>query len=176
MGVENGLDTAGHPLEALSMGDNGGLESAMSHAYPFSLTWTGNTLADPYTRNAVAGAMGKMPIPVSSASEYAGDDSCWNPEDLLGSALATCHMLTFLALCAKTRTEVLSYEEHAESILDTVDKVTSIVEIHLRPAIRVAKGTDLAKVRELFEKAHKYCFVANSLKSRVLMDPHISES
>lgn len=147
----------------------------MSHAYPFSLTWNGSTVADPYTRDAVAAAQGKAPIPVSSGAEYGGDDSRWNPEDLLGSALATCHMLTFLALCAKTRTEVVAYEDQAESILDTVDKVTSIVEIKLHPTIRVAKGVDPAKVKELFEKAHKYCFVANSIKSKVTMEPEVIE-
>lgn len=148
----------------------------MSHAYPFSLTWNGSTLADPYSRDAVAGAAGKPSIAVSSGGEYGGDDSRWNPEDLLGSALATCHMLTFLALCAKTRTEVLAYEDRAESVLDTVDKVTSIVEIRLRPTIRVAKGVDPAKVKELFGKAHKYCFVANSIKSKVTMDPVVVEA
>lgn len=147
----------------------------MSHAYPFSLTWTGNTVHEPYTRDAVAASAGKVSLPVSSAAEYAGDGTRWNPEDLLGTALATCHMLTFLALCAKTRTEVLGYDDLAESILDTVDKVTSIVEIRLRPTIRVAKGTDAAKVKELFEKAHKYCFVANSIKSKVTMEPRIVE-
>lgn len=147
----------------------------MSHAYPFSLTWSGTTLADPYSRDAVAGAGGKVALPVSSAAEYGGDGLRWNPEDLLGTALATCHMLTFLALCAKTRTEVLGYEDRAESILDTVDKVTSIVEIRLAPTIRVAKGVDPAKVAELFEKAHKYCFVANSIKSRVVMAPRVVE-
>lgn len=148
----------------------------MSHAYPFSLTWSGNTLQDPYSRDAVVDSTGKIRLPVSSAPEFAGDATRWNPEDLLGSALATCHMLTFLALCAKTRTEVLSYEDHAESILDTVDKVTSIVEIRLRPTIRVAKGTDTAKVNELFEKAHKYCFVANSIMSKVTMEPQVIEA
>ena len=148
----------------------------MSHAYPFSITWTGDTLADPYSRDAEAGSAGKAGIPVSSGGTYGGDDSRWNPEDLLGSALATCHMLTFLALSAKTRTQVLGYEDRAESILDTVDKVTSIVEIRLRPTIRVAKGVDRAKVKELFEKAHKYCFVANSIKSKVTMEPDIVEA
>ncbi|HTL98433.1 MAG TPA: OsmC family protein [Holophagaceae bacterium] len=147
----------------------------MAHSYPFSISWSGSTLADPYPRDASAAAPGKAPIPVSSGGDYGGDDSRWNPEDLLGSALATCHMLTFLALCAKTRTEVLAYEDRAESVLDTVDKVTWISEIRLRPAIRVAKGTDPAKVRELFEKAHKYCFVANSIKSKVTMAPEIVE-
>lgn len=147
----------------------------MSHAYPFSITWNGDTLADPYSRDAEAGSSGKAAIPVSSGGAYGGDDRRWNPEDLLGSALATCHMLTFLALCAKTRTRVLGYEDRAESILDTVDKVTSIVEIRLRPTIRVAKGVDPAKAQELFEKAHKYCFVANSIKSKVTMEPQIVE-
>ena len=147
----------------------------MAHAYPFTLTWNGNTLADTYSRDAVASAPGKVDLPVSSAAEYAGSAERWNPEDLLGAALANCHMLTFLALAAKTRTEVLGYEDRAEAILDTVDKVTWISEIRLSPTIRVAKGTDPAKVKELFEKAHKYCFVANSIKSKVTMAPSITE-
>lgn len=145
----------------------------MPHAYPFTLAWNGNTLQDGYTRDAEAGAEGKVSLPVSSAAEYAGTATRWNPEDLLGVALANCHMLTFLALCAKARVEVTGYEERAESLLDTVEKVTWVTEIHLRPTIRVAPGTSVAKVEELFEKAHKYCFVANSLKSRVVMEPRV---
>jgi organic hydroperoxide reductase OsmC/OhrA len=151
-------------------------ETAMPHAYPFSLTWTGNTLQEGYTRDGEANAEGKVSLPVSSAPEYAGTANRWNPEDLLGVALANCHMLTFLALCAKSRVEVLGYEDRAESVLDTLEKVTSVTEIHLKPTIRVAGGTDAAKVEELFQKAHKYCFVANSIKSRVVMEPRIVEA
>lgn len=147
----------------------------MAHAYPFAITWNGDTLADPYTRDALGAAPGKVELPLSSAAEYAGNAARWNPEDLLGTALATCHMLTFLALAAKTRTQVLGYEDRAEAVLDTVEKVTSITEIRLRPVIRVAAGTDALKVKELFEKAHKYCFVANSIKSKVVMEPTVVE-
>lgn len=148
----------------------------MPHAYPFMLTWTGNTLQEGYSRDAEATASGKVAIPVSSAAEYAGTAHRWNPEDLLGAALANCHMLTFLALCAKARVEVTRYEDHAESILDTMEKVTWVAEIHLKPTIRVARGTSKAKVEELFQKAHKYCFVANSIKSRVVMAPLVVEA
>jgi organic hydroperoxide reductase OsmC/OhrA len=147
----------------------------MAHHYPLTLTWTGNTLVDPYSRDAVATAAGKTDIPVSSAAEYAGDVRRWNPEDLLGTALATCHMLTFLALCAKAKIEVTRYEDGAVSVLDTIEKVTSVTEIHLNPTIRVAPGTSKAKVEDLFHKAHKYCFVANSIKTKVLMAPRIVE-
>lgn len=148
----------------------------MAHLYPLTITWTGNTLVDPYSRDAVTSAAGKVAIPVSSAAEYAGNGLRWNPEDLLGSALATCHMLTFLALCAKAKVEVTRYEDSAVSVLDTIEKETSVTEIHLNPTIRVTPGTSKAKVEDLFHKAHKYCFVANSIKSKVVMNPRILEA
>ncbi len=147
----------------------------MAHTYPLTLTWTGNTLDGTYTRNATVATAGKHPLAVSSAPEYAGDATRWNPEDLLGSALATCHMLTFLALCAKAKVEVRGYEDHAEAVLDTVDKVTRITQVKLRPIIRVPRGTSMAKVVELFEKAHKYCFVANSVTCEAVMEPRVVE-
>lgn len=147
----------------------------MAHTYPLTLTWTGNTLDGTYNRNATVATEGKHPLSVSSAPEYAGDASRWNPEDLLGSALATCHMLTFLALCAKAKVEIRGYEDHAEAVLDTVDKVTRITQVHLRPVIRVPRGTSMAKVVELFEKAHKYCFVANSVTCEAVMAPRVVE-
>lgn len=147
----------------------------MAHSYPLSLAWTGNTLDGTYNRNATVSNAGKHPLAVSSAPEYAGDATRWNPEDLLGTALATCHMLTFLALCAKAKVEVLGYEDHAEAVLDTVDKVTRITKVHLRPVIRVSRGTSMAKVVELFEKAHKYCFVANSVTCEAVLQPRVVE-
>ncbi len=147
----------------------------MAHSYPLTLAWTGNTLDAAYSRNGTLSHRDKAPIPVSSAPEYAGDAGRWNPEDLLGSALATCHMLTFLALCAKARVEVMGYEDQAEAVLDTVDKVTRITRVRLRPSIRVARGTSMAKVIELFEKAHKYCFVANSVTCETVLEPRVLE-
>ena len=148
----------------------------MAHSYPLTVGWTGNTLDSTYNRNATITNPGKHALAVSSAPEYAGDPTRWNPEDLLGSALATCHMLTFLALCAKTKIGVKAYEDHAEAILDTVDKVTRITRVHLRPVIRVAPGTSKAKVEELFEKAHKYCFVANSVTCEAVLEPRVVEA
>jgi organic hydroperoxide reductase OsmC/OhrA len=147
----------------------------MAHHYPLTLSWTGNSLDTAYSRTATLSNDLKPAIPVSSAPEFTGNPACWNPEDLLGSALATCHMLTFLALCAKVKIEVVGYEDHAESVLDTVNKVTRITRICLRPVIRVSRGTSMAKVVELFEKAHKYCFVANSITCETVMEPRIVE-
>ena len=148
----------------------------MAHHYPLTLNWTGNTLDGSYNRNATVSNPAKPPLAVSSAPEYAGDPACWNPEDLLGAALSTCHMLTFLALSTKAKVEVLGYEDPAEAILDTVDKVTRVTQVLLRPVITVARGTSAAKVVELFEKAHKYCFVANSVTCEAVLEPRVVEA
>jgi organic hydroperoxide reductase OsmC/OhrA len=147
----------------------------MAHSYPLSIHWSGSTGDPAYAPDASARAPGKLGIQVSSAPEFRGNPAHWNPEDLLGASLATCHMLTFLALCAKARVEVKGYEDQAEAVLDTIGKIASVTEIRLRPVIRVAAGTSMAKVTELFKKAHKYCFVANSVKCRVVMTPRVVE-
>ena len=146
----------------------------MAGIFPITLTWTGNTLEEAYTRNAVAAKPeGAQGIPVSSIPPFGGDGARWNPEDLLASSLATCHMLTFLALAAKTRLEIRSYVDEAHSSMDTVDRISKVVSITLRPTITVAPGTDVAKVEELFQKAHKYCVIANSITAAVIMEPKV---
>ena len=146
----------------------------MSGIFPASLTWTGNTLDPSYTRSGeLAKPEGLAAIPVSSIPLFGGDGARWNPEDLLAGALATCHMLTFLALAAKTQLAVLGYQDHTEVTMDTIDRVSKVVRVALRPTITVAPGTDVAKLEELFHKAHKYCIIANSITSEVLMVPTV---
>lgn len=140
--------------------------------FPLKLTWSGTTVTKAYDREALAEAPGKEPIRLSAGDEALGGDlSLWNPEDTLGASLSMCHMLTFLALAAKVGIDVRRYDGDAVVELGTVERVTQVTTIRLTPTILVAAGTDLAKAAEMFEKAHKYCFIANSLKSAVVMEP-----
>ena len=147
----------------------------MPDTFPLLLRWSGNTLGPAYSRNVELANPDHLSIPVSSAPAYAGDPNRWNPEDLLASALATCHLLTFLALASKARLEIRAYEDHAEATLATVDRISRVGAIRLRPTIRVAPGTSAANVVELFEKAHKYCIIANSISCEVIMEPRVIE-
>jgi len=149
----------------------------MSGIFPASLTWTGNTLDPSYTRSGeLAKPEGLAAIPVSSIPLFGGDGARWNPEDLLAGALATCHMLTFLALAAKARVAVTGYRDRAEAELETVERSSRVGAIALRPTISVAPGTDPAKVAELFAKAHKHCIIANSIHSKVVLEPTVVEA
>ena len=138
--------------------------------FPLTLDWHGST-AGPYPREGAAGAPGKPAIVLSAGAAYGGDPAQWNPEDLLGASLAQCHMLTFLALAAKTRVDVRSYADRPEVVLETVDKVTRVTRIVLQPEIAVAGEVDAARLGVLFEKAHKYCFIGNSITAVVEMRP-----
>ncbi|HPH65531.1 MAG TPA: OsmC family protein [Kofleriaceae bacterium] len=147
---------------------------AQVHTFPLSVHWTGSTLVDgEYSRDATAQSPGKPMIVTSAAPSYNGNGARWNPEDMFGAALATCHMLTFFALAKKAGVDVHAYDDSAEATLEMVDKAMRISKIKLAPTIAVAAGTDEAKVRELFEKAHKYCFVANSITTTVDMQPTV---
>jgi len=148
----------------------------MAESYPAKLAWSGNTLEPEYSRSAeLTKPEGAAAIPVSSLPKFGGTGAHWNPEDLLAGALAHCHMLTFLALAAKARVEVHSYQDQAEASLVTEERVSRVGEILLQPTIKVAAGTDRAKVEELFQKAHKYCVIANSITSKVAMEPNVIE-
>lgn len=143
--------------------------------FTLNLSWkndqlTGELLAD-FSRDAQATAEGKHPIEVSSAASYQGNATRWNPEDMLGASLGMCHMLTFLALAHKNKMRLLSYDDHIEVTLDRIDGFTQVTQIKLSPTIRVASDTNLEVAKTLFEKAHKYCFIARSINSKVILAP-----
>lgn len=143
------------------------------HTYPLSLHWRGATGDPVFNRSAVARTPGKHDIEVGTAIGDGADQTRWNPEDLLGASLAQCHMLTFLALAAKVKLDVLAYDDAVTVELDTVEKVTKVTRIVLSPTIAVAPGTDHEKVVTMFEKAHKYCFIGNSLTAEIVMSPTV---
>ncbi|MFC6570223.1 OsmC family protein [Pseudomonas brassicacearum] len=65
------------------------------------IKWEKNAHADDastYSRNHVSHFDGKQKLNVSASVEYKGDALCADPEQLLVSAAASCHMLFFLAI------------------------------------------------------------------------------
>jgi len=109
-------------------------------------------------------AIGGKPDLLGSADAlFRGDPTLHNPEDLLLAALSSCHMLSYLALCARARIPVLAYVDAAEGTLEfRPDGGGSFREVVLRPRVTVAAGTDLAVATALHEKAGAQCFIAAS--------------
>jgi len=110
---------------------------------------------------------GRPAIEAAAAPQYKGDPSRVNPEELFVASLASCQMLTYLALAARSGVGVITYEDRARGTLTIADKKMRVTEVVLRPRITLAPGTDEAKARALVEAAHDGCFIANSVACTV---------
>lgn len=103
---------------------------------------------------------------VDAAPDWGGKVENTNPEQALASALSSCHMMTFLALCAKAGWPVASYHDYAEAHLGKNPQgQMSVTRIDLNPVIRFDTGfsVDEATLKEMQHRAHRYCFIANTL-------------
>jgi organic hydroperoxide reductase OsmC/OhrA len=106
-----------------------------------------------------------VPLPHSNP---AGVD----PEEAFVASASSCHMLTFLDLARRAGHEILSYEDEAVGTLaKNAGGVRWIDRISLRPKIRYGEGTAPSPEAEsaLHEQAHHYCFIANSVKTEIVV-------
>jgi organic hydroperoxide reductase OsmC/OhrA len=113
-------------------------------------------------------------LEASAAPEYKGAAALPNPEELLVGALSSCHMLTFLAVCAKRGLVVERYDDEAEGHLEKdAHGRLAITRVTLRPQARFAEGVsvDADQLARLHESAHRGCFIASSVKTEVRVEP-----
>lgn len=137
-----------------------------------TITWKRNTqdfAYDTYDRTHVVRFEGGIEVKGSAAEEFLGKKELANPEELLVAALSSCHMLTFLAISAKSRLTVDSYEDKAIGYLEkNAEGKLCVTRIELHPKVIFGgeKPTP-EKYKDLHEKSHKNCFIANSVKCAV---------
>lgn len=117
---------------------------------------------------------GGAELDASSAPEYLGDPSLPNPEEALVAAISSCHMLTFLAIAARKRLAVESYEDDAVGHMEkNVDGKLAVTRCELRPRIVFSgeKRPSADEIAKLHESAHRGCFIANSVRTEVTVVP-----
>tara|TARA_B100001564_G_scaffold320581_1_gene298625 strand:+ start:1210 stop:1659 length:450 start_codon:yes stop_codon:yes gene_type:complete len=105
-----------------------------------------------------------------SAPEWRGNKLNTNPEQTLAASISSCHMMTFLALAAKMKWPVISYEDKAVAVLGKNSKgLMSVSEIKLNPKIEFSNDfvVDNKEMEKMQDRAHRYCFISNSLSDEV---------
>ena len=154
--------------------------SSPVHRYRARCSWLGSTGVgyEQYGREHHASAPPAAPeLTLSSDPAFRGDPSHLNPEQLLVLAAASCQLLSFLAVAARARLDVVAYEDDAEGVMPEYDRPIRLTAIRLRPHIVLKPGrADEARVRQLVQLAHHECYIANSLKTEVTVDPSIEWS
>src|ERR1043166_6264629 len=113
---------------------------------------------------------GAIVLPSSSAPAFKGDAARVDPEEAFVGSLASCHMLTFLAICARKRLTVDSYNDDAVGIMEKgSDGKWSVTRVTLRPRVVFSEGTSIDEktLQDIPHRAHDDCFIANSVKTDV---------
>lgn len=113
---------------------------------------------------------GGVSIDASAAPEFLGNKDYVDPEQAFVAALASCHMLTFLAIASKKRINILSYTDHAVGWLEKNELgKLSITRVELRPQIDydAASKPDADAIGRMHHRAHEECFIANSVTTEV---------
>ncbi|SFD25016.1 OsmC-like protein [Algibacter pectinivorans] len=84
-------------------------------------------------------------------------------EDLLLSALASCHMMSYLYVCEQNNIEVLSYTDTAEAILNVEPSGSGhFSKVTLKPVVTIKDALQAELAKTLHNKANSLCFIANS--------------
>ena len=113
-------------------------------------------------------------VRASANPAYLGSETCVDPEEAFVASLSSCHMLTFLAIAARKKYVVDSYHDEAVGILakDAAGRL-AVTGVTLRPQIRF--GGDRVpgpeELRQLHDQAHHTCFLANSVKTEIVVEP-----
>ena len=117
----------------------------------------------------VAGSASPLIVP-PPLSDPAGID----PEEAFVAAIASCHMLWFLALAARAGFVVDHYRDAAVGIMERIDSgKQAITRVTLRPDIGFShdKQPSPEELRSLHHKAHDNCFIANSVCTEITVEP-----
>ena len=124
--------------------------------------------------HATITAAGRPPIASGAPSEFGGSDDVWSPEHLCVAAVNACVMLTFSTIAKNSKLPVRSYSASATGTLEKLEgRGLELTHIVVKPRITVGPDVDRAKVERLVRMAEKNCFISNSLKATVTLEPEI---
>ncbi len=146
-----------------------------AHDYRLRTTWTGDRGSGTsgyrdYDRSAIVEIEGKQPLEASADRPFRGDPARWNPEDLLLAALSQCHLLSYLHACVGVGVVVRAYTDDAIGVMVQEGNGGHFTEVVLRPRVVVADASMVDAAREAHERAHEWCFIANSVNFPVRHD------
>jgi organic hydroperoxide reductase OsmC/OhrA len=147
----------------------------MDHDYRLQLHWTGETARyESYDRTFRVAVAGKPPLAGSADPVFRGHAALHNPEDLFVAAIASCHLLSYLALCARAGVRVLGYVDDAHGRMVTRGGGGRFEQVTLRPRVVVADGADVARALALHADAHAQCFIASSCSVPIACDASVT--
>jgi len=95
-----------------------------------------------------------------------------DPEEMLIAALSSCHMLTFLDKARRAGFVVSRYRDEAEGVMrKTAEGRIAVTRVALRPRITFeGRQPTVQELDALHHAAHEECFIANSVRTEVVVE------
>jgi len=111
-------------------------------------------------------------VAATAAPDYKGNPARVDPEEAFVAAVASCHMLTFLAIASRKRLVVDRYDDAATGFMEkNADGKLAITRVVLRPKVVFGGAPPSAdELAHLHERAHENCFIANSVRSEIVVE------
>jgi organic hydroperoxide reductase OsmC/OhrA len=149
------------------------------HSYKAKISWKSDApdtfTKNRYTRGHTWSFDGGIDIAASSSPHsvrvpYSIEEAV-DPEEALVAATASCHMLTFLWVAARRGFVINSYEDSAIGEMDETEGKPWVSKITLHPKIEWSGDTHPTtdEIAEMHHAAHEGCYIANSIKSEVVV-------
>jgi len=116
---------------------------------------------------------GDIVLSASATPAYKGDADRVDPEEAFVASLSSCHMLTFLAICALKKLTVESYDDTAVGYMEKGSNgKMQITRVVLHPVVRFADGASVTPdmLADFHHQAHEGCFIANSVTTAVTVE------
>jgi organic hydroperoxide reductase OsmC/OhrA len=149
--------------------------------YKATIKWQRNSpdfLKGKYSREHTWTFDGGVTVPASSSPSVVpvpySNTSCVDPEEAFVASLSSCHMLTYLFFAQRQGFQIDSYEDEATGVVtkgETGAMWVSTVTLHPQITYSGEKLPTPADEERLHDMAHKQCFIANSVKSEVTVQP-----
>ena len=153
------------------------------HLYTANVAWQrrpGDFAKGRYSRAHRWRFDGGFDLPASASplvvpKPYA-DENAIDPEEAFIASLSSCHMLTFVDMARHAGFVVDAYDDTAEGEMERLEAGRWwIATVTLRPKIVFSgeRHPTPLEIEALHEKAHEACFIANSVKTRVVVEPPV---
>ncbi|MDA8585119.1 OsmC family protein [Rhodobacteraceae bacterium] len=148
----------------------------MTHTYTATIRWSceGDFAKGRYSRAhewafdggaVVPGSASPLSVPLPYSDETAVD-----PEEAFIASVSSCHMMTFLDLARRAGYSVVTYNDAAKGVMEG-EPNPWITRVDLFPKIEwVGDAPTADALALLHHEAHARCFIANSIKSEVVVN------
>jgi peroxiredoxin-like protein len=140
-----------------------------NHFYGTEIEWKGE-------RSLSLSGTGLPEVAAGAPSEFGGRAGQWSPEHLLVASLNACYMLTLLTIAENSKISIVRFSSSAQGKLEKVANAGyQITEIIVKPKLLLGSANDLTRMPRIIDKAKENCFISNSIRASIKVEPEVSQ-